>query len=148
MELKTRVFLDTNVLVDVLMDESRPSYVSSVGIFQLARQHKLEAFLTTQSIIDASYIASKTPGKRSEFFREEILKLLNYINVEYIDSFDISDAIEIGGNDFEDDALFAHAESKGVDVLVTSDRKFIASHPATDMLVMTPEEFMSHVTVE
>ena len=145
MELKTRVFLDTNVLVDVLMDESRPSYACSIGIFQLARQHKLEAFLTTQSIIDASYIASKAPGKRSDFFREKILNLLKYINVEYIDSFDLTDAIKIGGNDFEDDALFAHAESKGVDVLVTSDRKFIASHPPTDMLVMTPEEFMAHV---
>lgn len=148
MELKTKVFLDTNVLVDVLMDESRPSYVSSAGIFQLARQHKMEAFLTTQSVIDASYITSKTPGKRSEFFREEILKLLKYINVEYIDTFDIRDAIKIGGNDFEDDVLFAHAESKGVDVLVTSDRKLISSHPATDMLVMTPEDFMAHLKVE
>lgn len=82
------------------------------------------------------------------YFRDEILNMLNYINVEYIDTFDIRDAIKIGGNDFEDDVLFAHAESKGVDVLVTSDRKLISSHPATDMLVMTPEDFMAHLKVE
>ena len=148
MELKSRVFLDTNVLVDVLMDESRPSYACSTRIFQFAKQSKLEAFITTQSIIDASYICSKIPGKRRMFFRDEILKLLNYINVEHIDTFDIRDATKIGGSDFEDDALFAHAESKGVDVLVTSDRKFISSHPATDMFVMTPEDFMSHLKQE
>ena len=142
-----RIFLDTNILVDIFCEDPRPSYDASSKIFQLIRTPDAEGFITTQSIIDAGYIFRRQPGYSIEIFREKLLLLLKFINVEYIDSFDLTDAIEIGGNDFEDDALFAHAESKGVDVLVTSDRKFIASHPATDMLVMTPEDFMSHVKV-
>ena len=143
-----RVFLDTNILVDIICEEQRPSYDASSNIFQLIRTHLAEGFITTQSIIDAEYIFGRQPGNSSEKFRGVLLDLLKFMNVEYIDSFDIRDAIKIGGVDFEDDALFAHAESKGVDVLVTSDRKFIASHPATDMLVMTPEDFMAHLKVE
>lgn len=143
-----RIFLDTNILVDIFCEEHRPSYKASSNIFQLIRTPAAEGFITTQSIIDTEYIFRRQPGYSSEKFREVLLELLKFVNVEYIDTFDIRDAIKIGGNDFEDDALFAHAESKGVDVLVTSDRKLISSHPATDMLVMTPEDFMSHVRQE
>ena len=142
-----RIFLDTNILVDIFCEGYRPSYEASSKILQLIRTPDAEGFITTQSIIDAEYIFGRQPGYSIDRFREVLLTLLEFINVEYIDSFDIREAINIGGKDFEDDALFAHAESKGVDVIVTSDRRFISSHPATDMLVMTPEEFMAHVKV-
>ena len=51
-ENKQRVFFDTNVLVDVLVGEIRPSHNASLQMFQAARAGLFEAFITTQSMID------------------------------------------------------------------------------------------------
>lgn len=59
---KFRAFLDTNVLLDVLCTNRRPSAEASATLFQAIRSGILEGFITTQSIIDAAYILSRLSG--------------------------------------------------------------------------------------
>lgn len=65
---KYRVFLDTNVLLDVLCTPDRPSAASSRLIFEAIRTGIFEGFLTTQSILDAFYILSRqgSPSSREQ----------------------------------------------------------------------------------
>ena len=86
---KYRVFLDTNVLLDTLLGNTRPAYVASTSILQAAKQGLLEVFITTQSIIDASYVCSRIPGYDDESFNNAIKELLSFANIDHINVFDL-----------------------------------------------------------
>lgn len=50
-----KLFLDTNVLLDILMD-SRPSHLESAVILGLGEKGAAQIVITTQSIVDAVYV--------------------------------------------------------------------------------------------
>lgn len=143
---KYRVFLDTNVLLDVLCTPDRPSAASSRLIFEAIRTGIFEGFLTTQSILDAFYILSRQGGPSSrEAFGQSILSLSNFINIESIHIFDIKDAILSCGKDLEDEAIFAHACEKGCDAIITSGRHFREQKAGKGPLMFTPEAFAARL---
>ena len=138
---KVKAFLDTNVLVDLLSAEPRPSTRASELIFEMARRGFLEAVLTVQSIIDTAYIIRHSPDSLNAM-RNKLMDLQRYVNIESLDFFDLQDALQHPSPDFEDCAQYVHANSVACDVLVTSDRKFKAWHRSSEMIVLTPEEFV------
>ena len=71
-----------------------------------------------------------------------MLSLFNYINVSYIDPFEIRDALLSRDTDIEDNAQYAHALSEACDIIITNDRKFIQRKTPGEILMMTPEEFV------
>ena len=77
-----RAFLDTNILIDFI-DKGRPSATSSAILWEAARSHKIEVFVTTQSILDMFYIVSDTLKDREAAY-QFITWMLNHINVESI----------------------------------------------------------------
>ena len=100
--LNIKVFLDTNVLVDMLSVSKRPSTDFSDRIFQEIRNFRLEGVVTIQSIVDASYIFRHDNGSL-ELFRDRILQIRNYVNLEPLDFSDLQDALLSGQSDFEDE---------------------------------------------
>ena len=79
--VRVKVFLDTNVLLDVL-EGDRPSTVYSNLVFEAVRERLLEGVLTTQSIVDASYIASKREDSDFNAFCRHILHFLKLFSKE------------------------------------------------------------------
>lgn len=144
--LNIKVFLDTNVLVDMLSVSKRPSTDFSDRIFQEIRNFRLEGVVTIQSIVDASYIFRHDNGSL-ELFRDRILQIRNYVNLEPLDFSDLQDALLSGQSDFEDELQCYHAESAGCDFFITSDKKLKNRHTNTGMQFCTPEEFV-HVLNE
>lgn len=143
---KYRVFLDTNVLLDALLGNVRPAYVASTSILQAAKQGLLEVFITTQSIVDASYICSRIPDYNDDSFNNAVKELLSFANIGYISYFDLYRVLEARTGDFEDDAQFQHADSLGCDALITSDKVFRNSKRDTDMQFLSPEEFLAKMS--
>ena len=143
---KYRVFLDTNVLLDALLGNTRPAYVASTSILQAAKQGLLEVFITTQSIIDASYICSRIPDYNDNSFNNAVKELLSFANVDYINSFDLNRVLKARTGDFEDDAQFQHADFIECDALITSDKAFRNSKRETEMLFFSPEEFLAKMS--
>lgn len=145
-EFKFKAFLDTNVLLDVLCTPKRPSADASAVVFQAIRSGYLEGVITTQSILDAAYILSRTSGRFDrEAFGQCILSMMNFLNINAIHIFDIRDAVLRGDGDLEDDTLFAHAEAEGCDAVITSDREFRCRKDASGIPFFTPEEFVSRL---
>ena len=101
--MKPKVLIDTNVLMDVLLG-TRPSSPASRFIFDCIQSGQLEGLIVTQSIVDASYALSKYGEGALQAFRESVLSFYNYINEDYISSFDIEYACRQSSVDFEDDA--------------------------------------------
>lgn len=140
--MKIKVFLDTNIFVDVLV-RTRPSSTASGLIFESVKEGSIEAALSTQSIMDAAYSLRGQVGQ-GEFYRFTEW-VLNHVNMEYINTFDIHRAIADNSGDFEDDAHFSRALDAMCDYFITSDKRFLAKHKNSSerIKVVTPEEFVS-----
>ena len=140
--MRIKAYLDTNVLMDVLQ-EGRPSSADSRMIFQAILDRKIEAVLSTQSIIDASYLAQKT-GIKQEFFNT-VNKCCDYINMDQINTFDLRHACKNYSGDFEDDAQLSRALDTFCDVFVTNDKQFRSRQDGKhkNLRFMSPEEFVA-----
>lgn len=139
-----KVFIDTNVLVDVLIGD-RTHSPASIKVFETVYTHKAEGVIATQSMVDASYILRKIPDCD---YRERFMYLSNRFNIHSVDSFAIYDACNNFTGDFEDDALFSVARATCCDVFITSDKSFISRYTGADphILVMTPEDYIDKIT--
>ena len=137
-----RIFLDTNILLDVLVPGRSSGFASHTAL-QVIKRCRDEIYLSAQSIIDIYYTANKCHVDREDIdsFTEW---LLNCTNVRYIDSFCIREALKSGHPDFEDSAPLACAEEEECDVFLTSDDG-ILSRGIDSMLVMTPGQFVDRM---
>lgn len=142
---KIKVLLDTNILIDVLCGSDRLSTPASAVIFQAIRDGRMEGALTTQSIVDASYILSRMPGFSASAFRDKILQIMGFINIEHLHGFDVRDAILHPGRDFEDDVHYAHAIAEGCDMIITSDTGFLNDRHSAGLPVLSPEAFVKMI---
>lgn len=141
-DFRTKVFIDTNVLIDVFL-QGRPCSHASRVIFEAVHQHLLEGVITTQSLIDANYVLEKNGTvSQKDFFRE--VRYLRYcFNIEDLNWFDLDEAIDHPTGDFEDDIQFARAKDTCCDYIITGDRHFrqrYKDHPS-GIKICTPEEF-------
>lgn len=137
-----RVFLDTNVLLDLLIP-SRPSAMDSLVAVQTIRRCRYEYYVTTQSILDLNFTAQR--GHKSREDINGLIKwLLDYANVRHIDYFSLKIALESGHPDLEDSAQLACAEEEECDVFLTSDAGILA-RDIDYMLVMTPGQFIDRM---
>ena len=137
--MKSKVFIDTNVLMDVLLG-SRPSSEASGIIFRAIKEGRLEGVITTQSLVDAAYSLEK----QGLHFQDSFLKIFNFLNVETLDTFDLRHACIHGRGDFEDDAQYSKAVEVSCDFFVTNDRKFRQRYETEEESIRfyTPEEMV------
>ena len=138
-DMKSKVFIDTNVLMDVLIG-SRPSSEASGIIFRAIKEGRMEGVITTQSLVDAAYCLEKK-GLR---FQDSFLKLFDFLNVETLDTIDLWHACIHGRGDFEDDAQYSKAEETSCDFFVTNDRKFRQRYETEEESIRfySPEEMV------
>lgn len=135
-----KVFLDTNILLDVLNDD-RPCWKLSSLIMEEVKAHRIEAVVTTQSIVDSYYIAPKS-GASKGVIDSFAQWLSDYVNVRPISVFDIQAAIRSGLPDFEDAAQVYCAEGENCDVFLTNDKRILQRNYGTSMLMLTPQQFV------
>lgn len=140
-----KALIDTNVLLDHFVGNRDPEGYSGL-ILAAARSHKIEAVITSQSILDAAYVATGSRGTGLDCFKKTMLSIFNYVNVSHIDLSEIREALLSPDTDVEDNAQYAHALSEACDVIITNDRKFIQRKTPGEILMMTPEEFVGKMS--
>ena len=132
-----KVFLDTNVLLDNLSD-ARPSHDDALSLLQVIKKRRLSACLTTQSIIDASYVQTQSAKGSVEQFREAIRTLCSFLEVIAIEHFDLDEANDCRIPDYEDAAQIACALDNFCDAIITGDQAFSRY---TSLPIYTPTAF-------
>ena len=135
-----RVFVDTNVLLDVLAHREK-FYDASARIWTFAERGQIEAFISTISFNNVYYIIRKAQDKKTA---DTAMKLLR----DVFDSIPpdtriLNQAIDSEFNDFEDALQFHSAVRCQADYLITRNP---ADFPTTKPAVLTPEEFMAFWT--
>ncbi len=132
-----KVFVDTNILLDVLA-KREPFYRESVLIWTLSEEEKIKGFISTVSFTNIYYIVRKLHA------HETAIRALNWLRASFrpvaLDERILNQAIDAGFRDFEDAVQYYSAIHAGARCLVTRDT---AHFPKDDLSVLSPSEFLA-----
>ena len=124
-----RVFVDTNVLLDMICQ--REGFKEDADtIFRYCIEDKLKIVMSALTLINANYTAHKYGYSWDELL--EVLKRIDdgiFMNALYSNSSDLEDAVQ-----------YYSAKMSGADYIITRDVKGFVNSTIT---VLTPKDFLS-----
>lgn len=130
------VFIDTNVLLDVLAHRE-PHYQASAQVWTLAERCEITAFISAISFNNIYYILRKVSNKTTA---NNALKLLRDVfESTPPDTKIINQAIDSECDDFEDAIQFHSAVRVGAHALIARDPN---DFPSSSLTIATPDEFL------
>ena len=124
--MKKRLLLDTNIVLDVLMDR-QPHAPASVAVFAAVENGKAEGLIAAHAITTIHYLLSREAGEAGS--KQVLRTLLKLFRVAPVDGDIIQHAIQASGQDFEDSVTAAAAQASGCHVIVTRDPKGFRRSP-------------------
>jgi predicted nucleic acid-binding protein len=131
------VFVDTNVLIDVLA-KREPFFADSFRLWTLAEQGRFRALVSVISFNNVHYIVRKTTDLPAA--RRAMRLLRDTFEPVPFDERLLHQAIDSNLSDFEDAIQFFSALRAGADCLVTRNPRHF---PADELPILTPAEFLA-----
>jgi predicted nucleic acid-binding protein len=131
------VFVDTNVLLDVLA-RREPFYRDSVAVWTLAEQGRIRGLISAISFTNIFYVVRKLRNA-STAFRTMTLLRDSFVPVA-CDEQVLHQAIDAGFKDFEDAVQYFSALRADAACLLTRDPDHF---PSSGLTVLTPSEFLA-----
>lgn len=132
----TKVFLDTNVLLDYLLD--RPGADMAECILKFSEEEGYELLLSSLSMSNIAYITRKVYSGETLYKELELIR--SFVGITLVDENCVDRAIALRSVDFEDSLQYLSAKQAGADVILTSNIKHFPFH---DIPVMLPKEFIT-----
>jgi predicted nucleic acid-binding protein len=130
-----KVFLDTNILVDLIADR-KPFSKHAIEIFKSAEERKTQLFTSSHSIATAHYLLKKYVEEKD--LRDILSSLLEYLDVIPVDFDVLKKGLRSNHKDFEDAIQIICASSiTGIDFIVTRNTK---DFKTSNVAVVTPDE--------
>jgi len=113
-----RVLLDTNVVLDALLDR-KPWSTDARAIWQAHLNNQIAAHMMASAVTDIFYIARRHAGLDRAWVA--VQACLDQLYLIPVGIGELQAAASFGGDDFEDDLQMACAARVGLDALVTRD---------------------------
>jgi predicted nucleic acid-binding protein len=130
------VFLDTNVVLDVLA-EREPFYNDSAAVCTLAEQGQIRGLVSVLSYANIYYVVRRKRDRRAA---NRSVRLLRDAFVPVAcDEQILGQAIDAGMKEFEDAIQFFSAVHSHADCLVTRDP---GHFPRSTLPILSPAEFL------
>lgn len=130
-----RIFVDTNVLVDLLADR-KPFSKHAIAIFNAAEHHKIALYTSSHSIATTYYLLKKFIEDNA--LRETLLGLLEYVSVIPVDTTVLTKGLRSKQKDFEDAIqIYCASNIDQMDCIVTRN---IKDFKGSEILVLAPDE--------
>ena len=137
-----RVFLDTNVIMDALV-ESRQMHDYSSSIMKLGRKDEMKLYTSSLAIADVAYLTQKNYTLAE--WKKIARGMLDRCKVLALGDFDIYLAAKSACPDFEDAMQISIAETE-CDIIITNNVQHFEGF--TCLPVMTPSDFIDRITAE
>ncbi len=134
-----RVLLDTNVLLDVLLNRD-PWVKQASAVWQASDEGEIVGYIMACAIADIFYIARRLVT--IETARAAVRICLDAFEVCSVDQQTLEHAETLSGSDFEDNLQIACADMTGLDAIVTRDKKGFQS---AVIPVLTPTELLAQL---
>ena len=132
-----KVLVDTNVVLDVLLDR-RPFSLPAAALLSLVEKRKFEAALGATTLTTIHYLLRKAGGKKMA--DEAVEKLLAVFEIAGVDAAVLEAATRLPLPDFEDAVLVEAGRRAGADAVITRDLK---GFKKSDLPAYSPEEFLA-----
>ncbi len=115
-----KIFLDTNILLDLLLDRKN-SYEASI-ILNSIDLGLFEGYISNITLVNVDYIAEKQ--KKEDEIKEFLILLLETMEICTPDTNLIYKALNLENKDFEDNIQYLLAKKCRCDCLITNDKNF------------------------
>jgi predicted nucleic acid-binding protein len=130
-----KLFLDTNILVDLIADR-KPFSKHAIEIFKSAENNKTQLFTSSHSIATTHYLLKKYVEEKE--LRNIILNLLEFVHVVPVDTDVIKKGLLSNHKDFEDAVQILCASSiSRINFIVTRNTK---DFKTSEIAVLSPDE--------
>ncbi|MGA7732425.1 MAG: PIN domain-containing protein [Chloroflexia bacterium] len=134
-----RVLLDTNVLLDVLLE--RPPFNSEAGvIWQLTTEARITAYVTSTTLTDIFYLGRKQLNRERAW--EAVHLCLEAFELLPVDQKTVMMAVSLSGKDFEDNLQVACASIANLDAIITRDK---AGFSFSSVNALTPSDLIAQL---
>lgn len=124
--MKKRLLLDTNIVLDVLLDR-QPHATASLSVFAAVENGKAEGLIAAHALTTIHYLLAREAAEAAA--KQALRTLLKLFGVAVVDGDIIQQAIQASGQDFEDSVTAAAAQASGCHVIVTRDPKGFRRSP-------------------
>ncbi len=133
----TRLFIDTNVLIDVLADR-KPFVEDSAAIYALVESGATTGSISAVSITNIFYIVRKLASKAIAL--RAVKDLSRIFAIEPCDATTLSAAIDLDLGDFEDGVQYVTAVRAKAKVIITRN---VGHFPKDGIPAMTPTAYLA-----
>lgn len=132
-----RVLVDTNVVLDVLLDR-KPFAEAATQVFALVEESKIEGFLCATTVTTIDYLLAQAldPAKA----RQAMHRLLNLFEIAPVNRPVLEQALRSDISDFEDAVLEQAGRLVGADVIATRN---LRDFQRSTITVFDPLELIS-----
>jgi predicted nucleic acid-binding protein len=137
--VKTRIFLDTNVMMD-LLSARVPFYNSIAKITSLADKGEIKMIVSALSYTTVNYLLSKIDNVDTT--RDKLRKFKIISEVAVLDEEIIEKGLNSNFSDFEDAVQYFSALKANCKIIVTRNTK---DFKESSLPIMTPEEFLASI---
>ena len=134
--MKKRIFVDTNVLLDVLL-EREGYYYDALKIWSAAEEGKIDAHIAAISVNNVHYVVKRLKSETTAMIAVRII--LRIFKVVPVDSEILSSAADFHNKDYEDDIQFQCALRAKCSQFFTRDP---THYDSALMAVVPPSSFM------
>ena len=128
-----RILLDTNVVLDVLLDR-QPHAEASAALWARVETAVSEGMLAAHAVTTIHYLVRKERGNIKA--RRIVSSILRVFGVAAVDGAVVQEALQLPFSDFEDAVTAAAARLAGCECIVTRDPKGFHGSPVRSL---TPE---------
>ncbi len=132
-----KVLLDTNVVLDVLLDR-RPHSADAAAIFRLIEEGHVAGLLCGTTITTVDYLLNR--ALRRADARHLLARLIRLFEIAPVHRAVVEDALASRIPDFEDAVLDSSARHAGADAVITRDSKGFTSSAST---ILDPRQFLA-----
>ena len=135
-----KVFLDTNVVLDWLLDRQDTFAEEATKIIEAADNKILEVYISAGSVYTISYVLEKS-GLKGEKLRKVLLRIFNILKIAETTNLPFINACQRNMSDIEDAYQYEIAlYSNQMDYFVTANIKDFIGQDTTVLPVITPAQ--------
>jgi len=135
-----RVLLDTNVILDFLLDREPFSEAAS-EVWQAVQQGRAEGYVSPITPVNVFYIARKMKG--AEYARRLVVGLLAVCQACPLDAATMQLALKLPLADYEDAVQLAGALAYQLDAIITRDPNDFAG---ASLPIYSPVDFLTELS--
>jgi len=139
MPSKRKIFLDTNVVIDFLINR-KPFSINAAKIFDLSLKKELIICISSLSVNNINYIVGRLESK--EKAKDLIKQLLPLVDILPVGNSVVQKSLKSTFKDFEDGLQNFCAEEGNITTLITRD---IKDYSASTLAIQTPSDFLASI---